>query len=121
VQGVLGGSATQAGRAITPMFVAWSLSVLVATRVVMRLGFRATAVFGSVLIALGCGGLAWGSAHPRFASLVFLPSMVVIGVGLGPTAMAYILGVQNTVPWSRRGVATGAVVFFRTMGGALGV
>lgn len=121
VQGVLGGTATQAGRAITPMFVAWSLSVMVATKVVMRIGFRATAVFGSVLIALGSGGLAWATAHPRWAGVVFLPSMIVIGIGLGPSAMAYVLGVQNTVPWSRRGVATGAVVFFRTMGGALGV
>jgi hypothetical protein len=35
--------------------------------------------------------------------------------------LSYILGVQNVVPWGRRGVATGAVLFFRTIGGALSV
>ena len=38
---------------------------------------------------------------------------------MGPTSLSYIVSVQNAVPWSRRGVATGAVTFIRTMGGAL--
>jgi hypothetical protein len=47
--------------------------------------------------------------------------MVVIGLGMGPTSLSYILAVQNAVAWGRRGAATGAVVFFRTMGGSLWV
>ena len=42
-------------------------------------------------------------------------------MGFGPASMCGILGVQNSVPWGRRGVATASVMFFRTMGGALGV
>jgi hypothetical protein len=35
--------------------------------------------------------------------------------------MPYMLGVQNAVPWNRRGVATSGVQFFRSIGGAVAV
>jgi len=47
IQGVEGGTATAAGRSITPLFLAWAISVTIAAKVVVRLGFRATAVIGS--------------------------------------------------------------------------
>jgi len=121
VQGVKGGDAVVAGATITPLFLSWSISVAVAAKVVVRLGFRRTAVFGSVLIALGSLGLALGTANPGWSGPLFLGGMTVIGLGMGPTSLSYILGVQNAVPWGRRGAATAAVIFFRTMGGALGV
>lgn len=121
VQGVLGKDATVSGGMITPLFLTWSISVAVAARVVVRLGFRRTALVGSSLIAIGTLGLVAGAAWPDRARLFFVAAMVVIGMGMGPTSLSYILGVQHEVNWGRRGVATGAVTFVRTMGGALGV
>jgi EmrB/QacA subfamily drug resistance transporter len=121
VQGVLGGTATRAGRAITPLFLSWSISVAVAAKVVARWGFRKTALVGSVLIASGALALAAGAQWPGSAGPWFLGGMVVIGLGMGPTSLSYILAVQHAVEWGQRGVATGAVIFFRTIGGALGV
>jgi multidrug resistance protein len=121
VQGVLGGTATDAGRMITPLFLTWSVSVAVAAAVVVRLGYRATALVGSGLIALGMVAVAWGSLRPALARPAFAVGLVVMGLGMGPTSLSQILSVQNAVPWGRRGAATGAVVFFRTIGGALGV
>lgn len=121
MQGVKGGKATNAGLTITPLFLAWSVSVAVAAKVVGRLGFRRTAVIGSVLIATGTTALALGTAFPAYSGPLFLVGLLVTGMGFGPTSMCGILGVQNAVPWGRRGVATAAVMFFRTMGGALGV
>ena len=121
VQGVKGGSATIAGRTITPLFLSWSISVFLAARVVVRFGFRRTAVAGSLLITAGVVGLAFGTAFPAWSNVLFLVGMLVIGLGMGPTSLSCILAVQNAVPWGRRGVATGAVIFFRTLGGALGV
>ncbi len=121
VQGVLGGKATEAGEVITPLFFSWAVSVAVAAKVVVRLGFRATAVVGMGMIALGVCGLAWGADHPTRALSAFKWSLVVIGFGFGPASLSCILGVQNEVDWNRRGVATGAVTFFRVLGGALGV
>jgi MFS family permease len=121
VQGVRGGSATQAGRVITPLFLSWAVSVAVAARVVGRFGFRRTAVAGSVLITTGTLIAALGTVWLRVSMPLFALGMVVIGLGMGPTSLSYILGVQHAVDWGRRGAATGAVIFFRTMGGALGV
>ncbi|SIN81472.1 drug resistance transporter, EmrB/QacA subfamily [Singulisphaera sp. GP187] len=121
MQGVRGGSATSAGKMITPLFLSWSISVAVAAKVVVRLGFRRTAVVGSLLIATGVLGLVVGAARPADSGPFFLAGMVIIGMGMGPASLSYILSVQSEVKWGRRGVATGAVTFFRTMGGALGV
>jgi hypothetical protein len=65
--------------------------------------------------------LAVGSAYPASARLTFALGLVVIGVGMGPTSLSFILAVQHAVKWGQRGVATGAVLFFRTIGGAIGV
>jgi MFS family permease len=121
VQGVLGGSATEAGRMITPLFLSWAVSAAVAAQVVGRLGFRRTAVAGTVLITTGTLGVTLGAARPGSAMLLFAAGMVVIGMGMGPTSLSFVLAVQNAVDWGRRGAATGAVIFFRMMGGALGV
>jgi MFS family permease len=121
VQGVRGGTATQAGRVITPLFLSWSVSVAVAAKVVVRLGFRRTALVGALLIALGTFGLTLGTFRPSASGPLFLAGMIVIGLGMGPSSLSYILGVQNVVKWNRRGAATGAVIFFRIIGGALGV
>ena len=121
VQGVRGGTATAAGRAITPLFLSWAVSVAVAARVVMPLGFRRTALVGSVFITLGTLGLALGAAYPAWSTPLFAAGMVVIGFGMGPTSLSCILDVQNSVARDRRGTATGTVIFSRTLGGALGV
>ncbi|MDR3639650.1 MAG: MFS transporter [Isosphaeraceae bacterium] len=121
VQGVRSGKATQAGQVITPLFLAWAISVAVAAKVVVRLGFRKTAVAGSFLIAAGMTCLTLGTVWPLRSRYFFLVGNVVVGLGMGPTSLSYILGVQNVVEWGKRGAATAATMFFRTMGGALGV
>jgi hypothetical protein len=40
---------------------------------------------------------------------------------MGPTSLSLVLAVQHSVTWGQRGVATGAVILLRTIGGALGV
>ena len=65
VQGVRGGSATEAGSAITPLFLSWAVSVTVAAQVVGRLGFRRTAVVGSILITTGT---LWRGARDDLAA-----------------------------------------------------
>ena len=121
VQGVRGGKATEAGTVITPLFFSWAISVAVAAKVIVRFGFRRTAVVGMGMIAIGMAGLVLGATRPESAVLVFKISLVVTGLGFGPGSLSCILGVQNAVDWNRRGAATGAVTFSRVLGGALGV
>jgi len=121
IQGVRGGSATQAGWTLTPLFVAWALSVFVSAWVAIALGFRKTAMAGGGLITAGTGCLVLGAQWPASSGPLFAGGMVVIGLGMGPASLSFILSTQNSVPWNRRGVATAAVTFVRTIGGALGV
>lgn len=121
VQGVLGGSARDAGMTLTPMFLTWSISVAIAAKLVVRFGFRRAAMTGTVLLIVGSLAIVLGATRPSLARPCFFVGTVLLGMGMGPTALSYILSVQNSVSWERRGVATGAVTFFRTMGGALGV
>ena len=121
VQGVLGGKATQAGAVITSLFLSWAISVTIAAKVVIRFGFRTTALVGMALITLGMAGLVAGAMIPAWSVPIFQVSLAVTGFGFGPASLSCILNVQNAVDWNRRGVATGAIQFFRTLGGAVGV
>jgi hypothetical protein len=45
----------------------------------------------------------------------------VVGLGLGLVAAPTLIAAQSSVTWQRRGVVTGANVFARSMGSAVGV
>jgi len=121
VQGVLGGTAKEAGRSLTPMFLAWSISVAFAARAVARWGFRGAGIVGSCLITMGILALVHGAAHPHTARFAFAVALVIVGTGMGPTSLSFLLAVQHSVSWGRRGVATGSILFSRMIGGAIGV
>jgi EmrB/QacA subfamily drug resistance transporter len=121
VQGVRGGDATWAGRALMPLFLAWAVSVALAARAVVHFGFRRGGMIGSALIALGTLILVGGAIFPSWSQPWFIIGLTVVGLGMGPTSLSFILAVQHAVSWGQRGVATGAVVFLRTIGGAIGV
>lgn len=120
VQGVLGGSPTDAGGAITPMVIGWPIASALGGRFLTRVGFRPLVVLGFSIAA---------TAALVFAALVGpestlrLPhmTMAAFGVGLGFANTALLIGVQSSVSWERRGVATASTMFFRSIGGALSV
>ena len=47
--------------------------------------------------------------------------MFVTGVGIGPTLSVFTIVVQNAVPFSKLGVATSNLTFFRQIGGSVGL
>ncbi len=120
VQGARGGTAGAAGAVITPLILCWAFSAAAAARVLPRAGFRRTALAGAILVVAGQAGLLVAA----LADLGVAASSVacaVIGLGLGPSALAQLLAVQHVVSESRRGVATSLVPFSRTVGGSIGV
>ncbi len=121
IQGVRGGNATLGGRALMPLFLAWAISVALAAKAVVHYGFRRGGMVGSALVALGTLGLVVGTTIPEWSRVCFMVGLAVCGLGFGPTSLSFILAVQHAVNWGQRGVATGAVTFLRTIGGAIGV
>jgi MFS family permease len=120
VQGGRGGGVTAAAGVVTPVIFTWALSGVVAAPLLVRWGFRKTALAGTTLMLGGYCGLV---ACAVFDAPHWLLTAVlaVTGFGFGPTSMSALLSAQEAVGFQQRGLVTGAVTFFRSIGGALGV
>jgi EmrB/QacA subfamily drug resistance transporter len=119
VQGVKGGTATSAGVVLVPLLLAWPIAATFSGKIILRFGYRLTAVVGAVLVTAGVGLLTLLQASSTLPYIV--GAMLVIGTGLGLMSTSFVISVQNAVPWNVRGVATASTQFFRTMGGTVGV
>ena len=119
VQAVRGGTATEAGQAITPLFLGWVVMSIVGARLTVLLGYRAVSIAGSVLMTIGFIGLAMvGQESPEW---LLLGSCTIIGAGMGTQMLALLLAVQHGVARSRLGIATSLNQFSRSIGAAIGV
>ncbi len=119
IQGVKGGSATDAGIVLTPLLFSWPVASVISGKLVLSFGYRKVAVMGAFLTVLGTAMLLFFHQDTNLPFIVV--SMVLVGTGLGLDSTAFILSVQNAVPWKQRGVATASTQFVRTIGGTIGV
>lgn len=119
VQGVKGGTATNAGIALTPLLLSWPISSFTSGRLVLRFGYRTVAVIGALSVTLGTAMLLF--FQPDTSVPFTVVAMLLMGTGLGMESTSFILSVQNAVPWRLRGVATASTQFVRTIGGTVGV
>lgn len=119
VQGVLGGTAMSAGAVMMPFAVAWSVASTISGRVILLFGFRSSVLTG--MVAMTIAGLLL-QVVPRVHNLATaMTAAGLFGVGMGFSATAFIIAVQNSVGWGERGIATALVGFARSIGGAIGV
>ena len=119
VQGVLGTGALVAGFALAAMTVGWPISAALAGRVYLRIGFRDTALIGSVLVVVGALLVTLlGTSSPVVAVGA---ATFFVGLGLGLMSAPVMVAVQSVVDWERRGVVTATNMFGRNLGSAVGV
>lgn len=119
VQGVMQGSALDAGAALAPMAIGWPLGSIFGGRLILKFGYRLVAIAGMVFIVIGSWMLSLTSTTTPQTYIVVV--MIVVGLGMGLSSLAFLLAVQNMVGWAQRGVATATLQFSRSMGGAVGV
>ena len=119
VQAVRGGTATEAGQAITPLFLGWVVMSIVGARLTVLLGYRIVSIAGSVLMTAGFIGLTLVDADSE--RWLLLTSCTVIGAGMGTQMLSLLLAVQHGVDRSRLGIATSLNQFSRSIGAAVGV
>ena len=119
VQAVRGGTATEAGQAITPLFLGWVVMSIVGARLTVVLGYRVVSIAGSLLMTVGFVGLTLvDGSSPQWILLV---SCTTIGAGMGTQMLSLLLAVQHGVDRSRLGIATTLNPFSRSIGAAIGV
>jgi EmrB/QacA subfamily drug resistance transporter len=119
VQGVLGGSAIDAGIVVAPSSVMWSVASVASGRMILRFGYRISVVSGVTAMVIA-GALL--QLVPSYQSM-WLAGLAagVFGVGMGLSTTAFVISCQNAVAWTERGIATASVMFARTIGGSIGV
>ena len=119
VQGVLGGSATEAGTALTPFVLGWVTFSVISARLLLRVGYRWPVVSG--LMCLAVAFLLMSHMGLGTSRAITARNMLLAGMGMGLIMVPLLLAVQNAVPRTHLGAATSATTFFRSIGGAVGV
>lgn len=117
VQGVLGRSPLVAGFALSAMCIGWPIASVTAGRLLLHVPLRVlartggvTGVAGALLIALT---VSWGPIWAGVGSFI-------VGVGFGILNTSFLVAIQTSVPWEKRGMATAGNMLMRNLGNALG-
>ncbi|WP_235988950.1 MDR family MFS transporter [Aquibacillus kalidii] len=118
VQGVMGYSAIVAGFTLCTMSIGWPIAATLAGHLVLKIGFRLTAIFGGT--ALLIGGLLFVFLDPNKGPIYVGIGSFIVGIGMGLTSTTFIVSIQNSVDWKTRGAATSLNMFMRIIGSALG-
>jgi MFS family permease len=119
-QNARGYSPTEAGLLMIPLMVGVFGTSAVTGQLVSRTGrIKPYVVGGAAALLVGNAVLGFiGHATPLWILAV---GMLLVGVGVGMSMQNLVLAVQNAVPLSEVGAASGAVAFFRSLGGTAGV
>ena len=119
VQGVMGGTAVQAGSLLTPISLSWVTGSTLGGRLLNRFGYRILAFAG--MMGLTGGYLLFtrlGSDSPwSYAA----GSGVILGLGMGLITVTTIVAAQSTAPPGQIGVVSTLPFFFRNIGASIGV
>jgi MFS family permease len=118
-QKVLGTGAVVAGLILAAMTIGWPIAASTAGRLYLSVGFRFTLVLGGVITVVGALILSTVDGSSSLWHLAL--ACFVMGLGFGYVVSPGVVAAQTAVPWARRGVATGANMFSRSVGSAVGV
>jgi EmrB/QacA subfamily drug resistance transporter len=116
---VRGDSATKSGLELLPLVVGIVIASLTSGRLISKLGrYRMFPIIGSILVSISFFLFSHiGLMTSRFYLGIW---MVILGLGIGQVMPVMTLAVQNAVDRKDLGTETSSVVFFRSIGSALG-
>ncbi len=117
VQGVWQGTPLEAGLAIAPLSIGWTIASIFAGGLIVRLGYWPGLFAGAVLVLMG--GIIWlplGLASPVWLLPV---GAFVQGVGFGFCFPSLLIAVQSSVDWEKRGAVTAIYQFSCNMGSTI--
>ena len=118
VQGVMERSPTVAGFTLTAMSIGWPIASAFSGRLLLKIGFKATSLFGGISLIIG--SIILVLMKPEAGPLVAATGSFFVGIGMGLTSTAFIVLIQNMVTWEQRGIATASNMFMRNVGNTVG-
>lgn len=118
IQGVMDKSPIIAGFALSFMSMGWVIAATLAGKIMFKYGFRHIAIVGGVWILIG--SVFFPTLRPERGWLWAGVGSLLIGFGMGLARTVFIVGIQNSVEWKMRGVATASNMFMNILGNAMG-
>lgn len=119
-QVVLDESATASGYALIPLLVGVIGSSILSGQIVARTGRYKGLLLGALTL-LGIGSFLFTNLAADTPTTTIWLWQVLLGIGIGPTLAVFTIVIQNAVPFTRLGVATSNLTFFRQIGGTVGL
>ncbi len=117
VQGVLGYSPLVAGFTVSSMCIGWPIAAVVSGHLLLRVPLPLLVRFGSVVSLAGALLIALASDRgPWWAGT----GCFLVGVGFGVLNTSFLVTIQSSVAWQKRGVATSGNMLMRNLGNSLG-
>ena len=118
VQGAMGHTAIAGGLVLGAMSVSWAFASILGARIMVRTSYRLVAVLGALALVTGSTMLVLlrPSDGPLWASV----GSFVVGIGMGFGNTVFIVSIQASVPWEKRGAATSSSMFLRFVGQSVG-
>ncbi|PTV94760.1 EmrB/QacA subfamily drug resistance transporter [Rhodobacter aestuarii] len=121
LQLVLGMTAAQSGLVMLPQITMMLVSSVLGGRLSAKIGKPKLFLVGGIILEAAGLGLLAALAHEEAGVVPVLGALAVLGTGMGSAMPNATVIVQNAVPRATLGVATAAMSFLRSLGGALGV
>ncbi|MGG3738422.1 MDR family MFS transporter [Aeribacillus pallidus] len=118
VQAVMEQSPMVAGFTLTTMSIGWPIASTLAGRLLLKIGFRATSILGGISLIIG--SIIFLTLSGDDGPVHAMGGSFFIGVGMGLSTTSFIVSIQSTVSWERRGIATASNMFMRSLGSTVG-
>ncbi|WP_186327637.1 MFS transporter [Paenibacillus sp. Y412MC10] len=119
LQSVRGYTGTVAGSFVIPMMLGIIITSFLSGILISKTGrYKYWPILGSALTGGGMWILGGLSMHTSLWAI--MAAMLIIGLGQGAMVQVALVAGQNAVPYRFIGAATGALNFFKSLGGAFG-
>ncbi len=120
LQLVTGASATNSGLLLLPLMFGLLGTSTLSGQLISRTGrYKVFPVAGTAIATAGMWLLS--TMTPTTSRTTSTVYMIVVGIGIGLVMQVVVMATQNAVDRRDLGTATGAVSFFRSVGGSFGV
>lgn len=118
LQGVMGLGASATGASLAVMSIAWAAASVGSGRLMLHTSYRASAMLGGAMLALGSAILVMMTPHSGLTWA--LAGSLFVGLGMGSCNTTYLVSVQGAAVLRERGAATASNMFMRIVGQSTG-
>ena len=118
MQGVMESTPLMAGFTLASMSMGWVVSATIAGAIMIKYGFRRIAIMGGISIL--AGSIFFVTLNPERGWVWAGVGSILIGIGMGFARTVFIVGIQESVGWKMRGVATSSNMFMNILGNTMG-